>query len=167
MGIEQAHQISELFELDAQPGSFNSGLKSLVAFEKGQIMTRLTGAFKVSVNALSTLHCGMGQDEHLELNSILKYINHSCSPNVVIDLSSEDLSEWHFRALKDIAPGDNLTYFYPSTEWDLIQPFDCWCHEQNCLKRIKGSKYLTRAQVEDRGCVNPHIVKLMERRDAD
>lgn len=33
-------------------------------------------------------------------------VNHSCEPNVVLDLSSKDMSRWNMRALRQIKPGD-------------------------------------------------------------
>jgi hypothetical protein len=78
----------------------------------------------------------------------LSLVNHSCEPNAAFDLSSSNKSEWHLRALKDIHPGDygnhislrgsdlfsfydrsTVTFFYPSTEWDMAQPFKCKCDE--------------------------------------
>ncbi|EUC59539.1 galactose-proton symport protein, putative [Rhizoctonia solani AG-3 Rhs1AP] len=165
MTIDHLHQFPELFEVDIQPGSFNSSLRSLVAFKEGQLMAHLIGMTKVPTKTWTSVQCGLGQSDHLELNSTLVYANHSCSPNAIVDVSSIDSSEWHFRALKDISPGDNLTFFYPSTEWDMTQAFDCACRETNCLKRIQGAKYLTRKQMEARGFVNPHIAHLMEQRD--
>lgn len=55
-------------------------------------------------------------------------VNHSCDPNVAFDLSSSDPNEWHVRALRRIEPGETVTFFYPSTEWDMDQPFTCECH---------------------------------------
>ena len=31
-----------------------------------------------------------------------------------------------------------LSFFYPSTEWEMAQPFDCWCGSVRCLKKIQG-----------------------------
>jgi len=30
-------------------------------------------------------------------------------------------------AARDLAADDELTFFYPSTEWSMAEPFDCWC----------------------------------------
>lgn len=30
-------------------------------------------------------------------------------------------------ARRDLFPGDELTFFYPVTEWEMDQPFDCFC----------------------------------------
>jgi len=65
---------------------------------------------------------------------------------VVFDLSSKDTSQWHVRTLRPIKAGDprepqdipalaaltgietiTVTFFYPSTEWKMAQPFDCLC----------------------------------------
>jgi hypothetical protein len=40
----------------------------------------------------------------------LQYINHSCDPNVAFDTAAFKLI-----ALKDVKPGDELCFFYPST----------------------------------------------------
>jgi hypothetical protein len=47
-------------------------------------------------------------------------------------------------ALKPIAPGDEFTFFYPSTEWFMAEPFLCSCGEANCIGTIKGAKELTK-----------------------
>jgi hypothetical protein len=45
--------------------------------------------------------------------------------------------------LSPLNQGDEFTFFYPSTEWDMIQPFTCYCGYSNCLKQIQGALYLT------------------------
>lgn len=68
----------------------------------------------------------------------LQYINHSCQPNAFFDIKTLQLI-----ALTEISSGDELSYFYPSTEWNMQQPFDCNCEQDNCLKRIQGARYLS------------------------
>lgn len=79
----------------------------------------------------------------------LRYINHSCEPNVFFDVDADVL-----RAIKDIAPGDEFTFFYPSTEWSMAEQFDCQCGMQNCIGRISGAadlplEILTRFRLTD------------------
>lgn len=50
------------------------------------------------------------------------------------------------EALQDVAPGAELTFFYPSTEWDMETPFDCCCGAAGCLGRIAGAKHLSDEQ---------------------
>lgn len=82
----------------------------------------------------------MGDDEHIILQpEYLQYVNHSCCPNTFFDTSLLLLV-----ALQSIEPGDELTFFYPSAEWDMAEPFTCFCGNQNCLHTIQGAKYLDR-----------------------
>ncbi|KAF8899614.1 hypothetical protein CPB84DRAFT_1924377 [Gymnopilus junonius] len=147
------------------PGEFSSSLKSFKAFKSGEVLAVLEG-LTASRKAYTSVQCGAGPEDHIELNSDFVYINHSCEPNVAFDLSSLDRSKWHLRALKPVSPGDTLTYFYPSTEWDMDQPFSCECGAKTCLGTIKGAKYLLREELDKRGYISPWILALAEKRDS-
>ena len=72
------------------------------------------------------------------------FINHSCNPNLKIDFEN-----MNFVALRNIKKGEELNYNYLTTEYDLVRDnldFDCECGSKNCLGRIKGFKFLTKAQ---------------------
>ncbi|GAB1518201.1 hypothetical protein RhiTH_001260 [Rhizoctonia solani] len=157
-------QYPELVKVDLQPGAFNSGLLAAKHFKAGNVITRLTGTTPTK-KSWSSVQAGVEPDDHIELNSVLVYVNHSCSPNVAFDLSSSNKEEWNFRALRDIQPGDELSFFYPSTEWDMDQGFQCRCQAQNCLGYIRGAKELSRAQVVERGFISTYISRLLDRRD--
>ncbi|MBS1927734.1 MAG: SET domain-containing protein-lysine N-methyltransferase [Chitinophagaceae bacterium] len=68
---------------------------------------------------------------------VLQYINHSCEPNVFFDTTAMQLI-----ALKEILPGEELCFFYPSTEWDMDRSFLCNCRTGSCLGLIRGAQYL-------------------------
>lgn len=74
--------------------------------------------------------------------AFLECVNHSCAPNVAFDMAQLALV-----ALTDLRAGDELVYFYPSTEWQMAQPFTCACGASACLGRIDGASRLTAAQV--------------------
>lgn len=38
-------------------------------------------------------------------------------------------------------------FFYPSTEWDMAQPFTCICNTPSCRGRISGAKTMTQDQL--------------------
>ena len=77
--------------------------------------------------------------QHIELNpNYLQYTNHSCSPNVFFDTARMEVI-----SLRAISAGEEITFFYPSTEWKLIEPFDCACGSEQCLQRIQGAAYLS------------------------
>ncbi|PPQ66670.1 LOW QUALITY PROTEIN: hypothetical protein CVT26_009424 [Gymnopilus dilepis] len=167
-------------EVEFSPGEYQSSLKSRKAFKSGEILTFLQGLTR-SRKAYSTLQCGIGPDDHVELNSDFLYVNHSCDPNIAFDLSSSDTSKWHVRALRPIADGDRITCFYPSTEWEMDQPFQCECGtkllhwsfvsvllmtcSKSCLGVIRGARYLSRKQLSARGFINSWILTLAEHRD--
>ncbi|KAF9054589.1 hypothetical protein BJ165DRAFT_1338595 [Panaeolus papilionaceus] len=150
------------FIVEFAPGEYRSALRSLKAFNAGDVLAELKGLTS-GTKAYTSVQCG--RDQHFELNSDLVYINHSCEPNVAFDMSSPDPKKWHLRALKQIKAGDPLEFFYPSTEWNMDQPFNCECGTPSCMGSIQGAKYLTKKEVLARGFVSPWIVELLEERD--
>jgi hypothetical protein len=60
-------------------------------------------------------------------------LEHSCDPNVFIDMS--ELWLW---ALRDIQPGERLTMDYTATEDKLLRQFACDCGSAHCRGWITG-----------------------------
>jgi hypothetical protein len=60
-------------------------------------------------------------------------LQHSCDPNVFLDMS--ELWLW---ALKEINPGDRLTMDYATTEDKLLRQFACQCGSADCRGWITG-----------------------------
>lgn len=81
----------------------------------------------------------------------LAHLNHHCNPNVVVDMARMEL-----RAIRDIAAGEDLTFFYPSTEWEMAEPFSCLCNDAHCLRTISGAKDIS-LNVLSRYFINGHI----------
>jgi hypothetical protein len=111
-------------------------------FRAGDI---LSGFSAGTISAEPTyLTVQVGPRKHITLQpEHLQYINHSCEPNVFFDTSSMQLV-----ALKDLHAGDELTFFYPSTEWRMTQRFNCYCGSPLCLGQIKGAAYLSKEALE-------------------
>ena len=80
----------------------------------------------------------LNQDCHLHIKEPYCYLNHSCDPNAYLDVDNLRLD-----AVKHIEAGESVTFFYPGTEWEMFEPFECLCGSTNCLKLVKGSKYST------------------------
>jgi uncharacterized protein YchJ len=111
-------------------------LRSKKRFNSNDIITSFSKS-KVGFD-VTYLTVQISEKEHISLQpEFLQYINHSCDPNVFFDVDSMNLI-----ALKDIEENEELTFFYPSTEWKMVQPFDCFCESENCLKTIKGASYI-------------------------
>src|SRR5262249_3108281 len=105
--------------------------------------------------------CQVSEDSHIELNSDLLYCNHSCDPTVAFDMENMEV-----RALKDIEEGDAVTFFYPSSEWDMVQSFQCNCGSDKCLGEVKGAKWLGNDVLEGYW-LNKHIRRMVERRESE
>jgi hypothetical protein len=111
-------------------------LCSLMAFEPGDVLSEfrisalLPGPTRHSVQCSTSGHMLMDP-------GFLQFMNHSCDPNVVLQTR-----EMHIRAIRPVAPGDEIVYFYPSTEWAMAEPFRCSCKSPRCLIHIRGAAYL-------------------------
>ncbi len=91
------------------------------------------------VDKPSYLSVQIDEAKHIMLKpEYLQYINHSCDPNVFFDTKNMQVV-----CLKSIEIGDAMTFFYPSTEWSMTQPFDCLCGSTKCLDKIQGAAYLS------------------------
>lgn len=64
---------------------------------------------------------------------------------------------------KPLHKGDALTFFYPSTEWEMDQPFQCICGSEECRGWISGAKTMEPAVLEEYW-LNPHIAGLLNER---
>ncbi|KAI1869582.1 hypothetical protein JX265_006672 [Neoarthrinium moseri] len=102
------------------------------------------------------------QDKHLNLNSDLLYINHSCEPSLIFDTANLNI----LAGPNGLKAGEELTFFYPSSEWSMDQPFDCLCGKPTCRGRIAGAKDMSKEQLEGLW-INGHIHKLLELKAAE
>lgn len=67
---------------------------------------------------------------------------------------------------RDLREGDDLTFFYPSTEWEFSRPFECLCGagEGKCVGKVQGAGVFGKEELE-RWFVNEHIWELVKERD--
>lgn len=63
------------------------------------------------------------------------YLNHDCAPNA-------EIVGRQLRALRDIAPGEGITFDYNATEWELAEPFRCECGSPRCVGLVRGRKFV-------------------------
>ncbi|KAF2745367.1 hypothetical protein M011DRAFT_479192 [Sporormia fimetaria CBS 119925] len=148
--------LPRLMKVEHRPGAFAARSISLVDLPAGAIFARINTPTPAkcaysSVQASRTLH--------IELNSDLVYINHSCKPTLIFDMA-----RWEVRVNPDLEgglkEGDELTFFYPSSEWHMAQPFDCLCKQEECRGRISGAKDME-AEVMRKYWLNEHIEELL------
>ena len=113
--------------------TFGLGLVARRHWRAGEAISPLAWANRQTFPSRWTLQCGA--EEHAEpLPFELRYINHSCEPNVQFDMEANVV-----RALRDLEPGDELRFFYPGTEWEMAEKFHCECGAVTCLGYISGA----------------------------
>jgi hypothetical protein len=119
------------------------GLVATTAVAKGKPVIHLRGSLKEAGKVTDFNRC-IQLSENLfyeaEPESPDNFINHHCEPNCYLDF--EHLC---FKALRDISKGEELSFNYFTTEYDLKkqrQSFVCKCGSPNCKGRITGFKYL-------------------------
>jgi hypothetical protein len=73
------------------------------------------------------------------------------------------MQRWEVRvsADRDLKEGDELTFFYPSTEWDMAQPFECLCGNVQCRGKITGAKDMDEGVLR-KYWMNEHVQELLE-----
>lgn len=93
--------------------------------------------------------------EHI-LDRLLEAMNHSCSPTTFVDVQRMQVI-----GARVISPGAELTFFYPSTEWEMDRPFKCNCQSPQCIGFVAGAKNLSISQMIQFQ-LNPHIKGLIK-----
>lgn len=148
--------LNRLLRVEHLEGDFASRSVSLLDLPAGAIFARITNPTSATCAYTSVQ---ASRDLHIELNCDLVYINHSCEPTLVFDMA-----RWEVRVNPDLKGGlkkdDELTFFYPSTEWDMAQPFDCRCGTAECKGTISGAKDMV-PEVLSQYWLNPHIEELL------
>ena len=94
------------------------------------------------------------RDKHTEVGK-LAVLNHSCEPNVILD--TENL---RVIAARNIEAGEELSFFYPSTEWEMDAPFICLCGSSSCIHVVAGARFLPLSTLE-KHYLNRHIREYM------
>jgi hypothetical protein len=152
----EVHDLSKRLHVErGDPSTFSSRAVSLIDLSSGALFARITTATP-SKKAYSSVQ--VSEASHIELNSELVYVNHSCKPNLVFDMAKFEVRVHEGREVKK---GEGLTFFYPSSEWDMAQPFECGCGEKECLGTIKGAGEIEEGLLR-KFWLNAHIERLLD-----
>jgi SET domain len=135
------------------------------------VVTSFSGK-AVPFHQANAMSLQLSSDLFLRSNGeIDEYVNHSCEPNCTVSFHGEFLP--YLVAARKIAPGEEITFNYHCTEWDLLEQervfredcaFVCLCHSESCLGEIRGFKYLS---LQQQIRLSPHVspflrLKVME-----
>jgi hypothetical protein len=127
-------------------------LTTRTAYKKGQIICPIPS--ESLYNKPNQFTVQIARERHVEVKE-LSSMNHSCLPNTMLDTT-----RMLVFAARDIAPGEELTFFYPSTEWEMSAPFICLCGAPNCIHVVAGARFLPLSTLEQH-FLNRHIRELM------
>jgi len=153
--------LDEGYEINAHTGpnsnitmQYDDGYKGLFASKDllaGSVIFHLKGCVSRRPNKYSIQ---LSRDKHLDfpprrnpnddLDYAWQYLNHSCEPNGYLNAA-----EYCFRAARNISKGEEITFNYLATEYELASPFRCGCRSVNCFGLIRGNKFLTAEQVAE------------------
>jgi len=101
-------------------------------------------------------------DDPLELMDVYfwRFLNHHCEPNLAIN-------GIEVIAIREIAAWEELTFNYNTTEFELIEPFDCRCGSPICGGRIRGFVALSEPERSElMPWVAPHLKSLVTNGDS-
>ena len=124
--------------------------------QAGELLARFVGFGRVERATRYSIQ--VGPAEHIDGLGQLRYLNHSCAPSAIVNTDSLTLV-----AARDLAAAEEVTFFYPSTEWEMTSPFTCLCGAGGCLGTIAGAKDLP-ADVLERYWLNRHVRELLAAR---
>ena len=122
---------SVLSKSDKYGNLFGKTIVSNVDIPSETLVYKITNYVLTNSPTYQTIQ--ISKDLHLQDDGAISFMNHSCNPNCIIDTAKLGV-----YANKDINKGDELTFFYPSTELRLSQPFNCNCGYEKCIKYIDG-----------------------------
>ncbi|KAK5062502.1 hypothetical protein LTR84_004575 [Exophiala bonariae] len=159
----------EVIQVVRQAGAYSSYAIAVKDFDAGDLIARLETPPMTITDTKRYSSVQISENQNIELNTDFLFINHSCEPSVEFHVKADaDKPVIEVRAairkddngkLKGIKKGELFTFFYPSTEWDMAQPFDCKCGTKGCLGRISGAKDMTSAMLNNY-FLNEHIENL-------
>jgi SET domain-containing protein len=122
------------------------------AFRSGEIICPIPTESLYDKPNQYTVQIGINQ--HTEVRELAS-MNHSCDPSTILDTT-----RMLVFAARDLQPDDELTFFYPSTEWEMSSPFICLCGAPNCIHVVAGARFLPLSTLEGH-FLNSHIRQLM------
>lgn len=126
------------------------GVYAKQAIERDSVILHLRGTISARPSKYTIQ---LSSNQHLNLPAIKRpkdhvdycwqYLNHCCEPNGYMKTAERTC-----RALRDIAPGEEINFNYLTTESEMAEPFNCHCGSAHCFGFIQGRNFLTLEQVE-------------------
>lgn len=122
------------------------GVFTKIPFKKGDTVLKFERPILRPNRQAKATAIQLDYDLYLDTDPIevRDFLNHECSPNCKIDVTKLELV-----AVKEIDEGEEITFNYCTTEFDLLaknESFTCLCDSAECLGVINGFYHLTSEQ---------------------
>jgi len=121
-------------------------------YKKGEVICSMPNENIVDKPTRFTVQ--IAKDKHTHVGK-LAALNHSCDPNVILETE-----HMLMIARRNIEKGEELSFFYPSTEWEMAAPFICLCGATNCIHVVAGARFLPLSTLETH-YLSKHIREVM------
>ena len=135
---------------------FGKTIISATTIKEGETVFTETG----EITAVQTrLSYQVDWDKHYEPHGFSAFLNHSCRPNTALKAAPGGMPV--FYALRDIAPGEELTIDYCTFEYKtkVLADIKCLCGHDNCRGEILGYSKLS---PKDRASYGRHIADYLK-----
>lgn len=140
-------------QFDAQSKQYKLVTKQ--SFAKDAVIQTFTA--KETLATATRYSVQVSEQKHIHLApEFLNYTNHSCQPNCFFNT---DIGQ--IIALRNIALGEELSFFYPATEWQMTEAFVCTCQSEQCLGVIQGA-YSLSPELLKQYRINSHIAQKLQ-----
>jgi hypothetical protein len=141
-------------QLAAINGACGQHLITKVFIANGELIYDFNDAQKLDYPTYQSIQ--ISKTSHALDTGLLACLNHSCQPNVFVNTE-----RCCCYALRDIAAGEELSFFYPSTEWQMARAFLCLCGSDNCIGTVSGAAEVNKALL-NKQLLNKHITELLK-----
>jgi hypothetical protein len=107
-------------------------------FVEGEL-SRVPSRYTVQVDVDRHVDIPVGETLETTLDRYFwRFMNHSCDPSAVI-------RGREVFARRGLVPGEEITFNYNTTEYEMFEPFDCHCGHAACQGRVGGYRFLSSA----------------------
>ena len=119
-------------------------------FKKGDLVLSITGE-RIDQRNMYTVE--IGKDIHIEPSNEVKYLTHSCDPNLGVRNNTDLI------ALRDIEAEEEINFDYAMTEYVIASPFICTNCSMFCRGNIGGFKTLPEEfKTRYKGYISAHLL---------
>jgi hypothetical protein len=121
-----------------------NGVFASASFAPGDFIMQFSGIIRCEPTRYTIQ---IDEHQHLDMGKAIEVnINHSCSPNTTLVVENGIV---RLHALRQMQKGEEITFNYLTTEYDMVHPFICKCGNSGCYKLISGFKNIPKSKQLD------------------